>query len=751
MRAPISVCLIVKNESNNLERCLSSIRPFVEEIVVVDTGSSDNSPEIAKKFADKFEVFTDCNSKDGLIENFSLARQRSFDLASKDWVLWIDGDDVVEGADKLLEFVNSYKNTHDAVCYMMPYDYARDESGHSYCLHYRERLVFPKNKFKWVCPVHEVLVAKDGVNKLSLTTNDVKIIHHREGKKIENERNLRILKKHVEVLGETDPRLIYYLGREYLDHNYHDDGIRVMKQYVEVSGWADEKYMAIMRIANAYFGKDDIDSAIEWCHKAIIVKKDWEQAYFLLGKIYQYLAARGINSSVNWNLCINYCKIGLSLPRPDTVLFVDHSERNVRIHEVLNIALYHCGRYSEAIESIDLALGNLTKGSQAYSNLLYNRGLYCRKLSEKGIVTSEYNANRKKIVFYAGPSLERWNPDTAKKNGIGGSETAMIRLSSLLAKKGHEVVVYGDCEGIEGTFDNVKYLHYTKYPNMECDVNIVSRKLFAFDHQFKAKLTFAWAHDVWFIGNLNEAIDKRINYYLTLSNWHKDFVSNHYPWVNKDKFLLTRNGIDVDKFKKEYVKRNKYKAVYSSSPDRGLDTLLDLWPSIKKRVPQAELHLFYGFYNWETSAKQQNNINEFTKICEIKEKILNLSKYDVIYHGKTNQYDLADHFMSAGAWLYPTAFSESSCITGMEAQAAGLRIVSSDFAALSETVSNRGVLIKGHNSTEEYRKQFVDHAVSAMIREDDKDREELSKYALDKFSWEGVADDWENMFNRLLP
>ena len=87
--APISVCLITKNEAGQIENCLKSIRPYVAEICVVDTGSIDSTPEICKKYADKLETYTECNDSQGRIESFSEARNRSFGLASQPWVMWI--------------------------------------------------------------------------------------------------------------------------------------------------------------------------------------------------------------------------------------------------------------------------------------------------------------------------------------------------------------------------------------------------------------------------------------------------------------------------------------------------------------------------------------------------------------------------------------------------------------------------------------------------------------------------------------
>ncbi|GAV26148.1 family 2 glycosyl transferase [Carboxydothermus islandicus] len=82
----ISACLIVKNEEDVLERCLKSLRNFVDEIVIVDTGSEDNTVEIAKKYADIIDYFP-WNG------DFAAARNASIDKASGEWIFIVDADE----------------------------------------------------------------------------------------------------------------------------------------------------------------------------------------------------------------------------------------------------------------------------------------------------------------------------------------------------------------------------------------------------------------------------------------------------------------------------------------------------------------------------------------------------------------------------------------------------------------------------------------------------------------------------------
>ena len=89
---PVSVCMIVKNEEKKLSRCLESVKPYGFEIVIVDTGSQDKTCEVASHFTDKIFHFAWC-------DDFSAARNYSLEMASNDWILMLDADEVIENLD----------------------------------------------------------------------------------------------------------------------------------------------------------------------------------------------------------------------------------------------------------------------------------------------------------------------------------------------------------------------------------------------------------------------------------------------------------------------------------------------------------------------------------------------------------------------------------------------------------------------------------------------------------------------------
>src|SRR5664280_1682563 len=106
----ISLCMIVKNEEETLARCLKSVIGIADEIVIVDTGSTDKTKEIAKKY-------TDCLYDFEWVDDFSGARNFSFEKATMDYILWMDADDVLADTDKS-KFIQLKKEFNESVVFL---------------------------------------------------------------------------------------------------------------------------------------------------------------------------------------------------------------------------------------------------------------------------------------------------------------------------------------------------------------------------------------------------------------------------------------------------------------------------------------------------------------------------------------------------------------------------------------------------------------------------------------------------------
>jgi glycosyltransferase involved in cell wall biosynthesis/FMN phosphatase YigB (HAD superfamily)/Tfp pilus assembly protein PilF len=206
----LSVCLIVKNEEKFLGQCLKSIREIASQIVVVDTGSTDRTVEIAKEFGAKIHAFAWC-------DDFSAARNAALEHATGDWVLVLDADEELsaDGLDKLkLAMINPA-----VMAWRLPIvDVGREADGCSYV----PRFFRNAPGLFYVGRVHEQVFSSIEVQRaewgLENRIGDATLIHHgytaevtRDRNKIE--RNLNLLKRAVEELPD-EPHLLMNLGLE---------------------------------------------------------------------------------------------------------------------------------------------------------------------------------------------------------------------------------------------------------------------------------------------------------------------------------------------------------------------------------------------------------------------------------------------------------------------------------------------------------------------------------------------------------
>jgi glycosyltransferase involved in cell wall biosynthesis len=195
--------------------------------------------------------------------------------------------------------------------------------------------------------------------------------------------------------------------------------------------------------------------------------------------------------------------------------------------------------------------------------------------------------------------------------------------------------------------------------------------------------------------------------------------------------------------------RDPLRAIYSSCPSRGLKIALDAWPRVRAAVPGATLHVYYGFHNWERRAVLDGDRAAVEAIAAMKVQIA--STEGVVFHGRISPRRLAEHFRSASVWAYPNWFHETSCLTAMQAQAAGLRIVTSALAALNETVADRGLLIAEEPHSDAYRTAFTEATIAALRSEaNEPERAALRAYAERHFDLPRLARGFDAIFRSLL-
>ena len=136
----LGLALIARNEEKNLARCLDSVQGLFDEIVVVDTGSTDKTKQVAIDHGAKVFDFE-------WIDDFSAARNFSFSKITCQYVMWLDCDDILLPND--VNQVKQLKENFQAEVYIMPYNYAQDEYGNSLILSPLPRILKNSPELIW--------------------------------------------------------------------------------------------------------------------------------------------------------------------------------------------------------------------------------------------------------------------------------------------------------------------------------------------------------------------------------------------------------------------------------------------------------------------------------------------------------------------------------------------------------------------------------------------------------------------------
>ena len=197
----ISVCMIVKNEEAVLARCLDSLQGIADEIVIVDTGSTDGTKEIAARYTNKIYDFT-------WVHDFSAARNFAFSKAACDYIYTADADEVLEEIDRRkflrlkqvllpeIEIVEMiYVNPED--CNMV-YNYTREP---------RPKLFKRLREFRWIDPIHET-VALDPL----VYSSDIEIQHRPQG--LHSGRDFAAFQRELVKTGRLSERLYSMYAKE---------------------------------------------------------------------------------------------------------------------------------------------------------------------------------------------------------------------------------------------------------------------------------------------------------------------------------------------------------------------------------------------------------------------------------------------------------------------------------------------------------------------------------------------------------
>lgn len=391
------------------------------------------------------------------------------------------------------------------------------------------------------------------------------------------------------------------------------------------------------------------------------------------------------------------------------------------------------------------------------------------------------------VAVYVPGALWKWNGSVVDRDGIGASEEMIVRLGEYLSKE-RPYEVYGPVPEQE-VYRGVGYFHNEAIRTLN-ELNptkiVISRSPSSFirvndlitkgggDPARHPKVL--WLQDTVY-SDLNAEVADQYESIVTVSNWHKELtvVGHGLRPDQTDKVKVAYNFLQREHFEEAALKgwrsgvggvagagaevnvKQPYHFIWASSPDRGLIKLLQLWPRILEKYPEATLSIFYG---WKGAARLGAGHD-----AAWNQRYLTMRRqYEPLRHqkgvaevGLVNHLRLASEYMKASVWGYSTTFAETGCLSAAKARAAGAVPVTSAYAALNETAAcPQATLIpldhgKPNPTTGEpaygdgYDDLFLE-GVRKAIETSTVERQEMAMKAIEDFSFEAVKPVWDDIW-----
>jgi tetratricopeptide (TPR) repeat protein len=592
----IALCIITKGDEElaTLMKCVESAKDIADQVFITANGSkTDKTEQWCNKNGYHYSYFKWC-------EDFSAARnfnfERAYEYGEFDYILWLDSDDELVGAKEFREIAKLTKKNGFEVVFLDYWYGCRFEGEPSFhtvkeidIVQPRERLIAPRSNY-WKGRLHETPVPANN-KEPRYTKYDYKpqegrnvVVVHRD--MVEDsyigsakfERNRKLLELQLEdekKEGKADPRTLLYLMKIYSELSepkLWEKVIEFGKEYLDKSGWDEERAVAYDRMGLVLAKMGKTQDAMRCYHEAIAEWPHNPEYYLALAQVYynlgqyskakywldigmnipsknpgstitNYTAMKEMASKLMLNIAFNVDKdIDKAYSAGELLYKVNPSESNANnlayLEDLkeLNDACKHVDKLLEYYDkigdtlSIVRLLDSLPNaiGAQPFAVRLRNRYTEPKVWGDKEIA---YFAN------FGANHVFKWDGDSLKR-GVGGSETAVIKLSEEWTKKGYKVTVYGDPDK-PCVINGVTYLPWY-YFNVRDQFNIfIQWRNPSLAGKIKAKQFLVDLHDIFAGIDYTPEKLEHIDKVMVKSQYHRSLAPN----IPDDKILVVSNGL----------------------------------------------------------------------------------------------------------------------------------------------------------------------------------------------------------------
>lgn len=261
----LSVCMIVKNEEHCLARALDSIKDVADQIIVVDTGSTDKTKEIALKYTNEVYHFA-------WLDDFSAARNYSLSFAIQDWILILDADEAIEDPDRLQKLLE-YENV-DAWMLVQ-------QTNSSLC--HTTRLFRNHLDIKWHNRIHEVVDISIINNHYRLGKSSLTLNHLEKPKDLEEKYKWI---REILIKDYENPLRYYYIGVCNIALGNYGDGAAYLHEALSQQFGNGMKALIHLLIADYFLIQEDFNKAILHCEQSIELCPKQYRGYVALAGLY---------------------------------------------------------------------------------------------------------------------------------------------------------------------------------------------------------------------------------------------------------------------------------------------------------------------------------------------------------------------------------------------------------------------------------------------------------------------------------
>jgi tetratricopeptide (TPR) repeat protein len=345
-RPLITMCLITKDEKDNVRRCFDSWWAFVDEVVVVDTGSKDGTLGECLRYAKRRREENKLKTKTvKWTDDFAAARQVADNLATGQWVTWCDGDDTITGMKELRRYADEASD--DVVAFFTRYRYATDSDSNTISELWRERLV-RNDGTPWTGRLHEhKLITRGPIVKVDPSIAEW--VHHRDHEQRTGERNLRIL----EQWNEDEPnsaRILHSLAMEYMGAERSKDASDMFARYLECPGeMPDRRAQACRLMCQMLMVQGRVEEARAHALQSLADLWNWADTHLTLAEAEQTLGRPDV--------ALRHAQTAREIGMPDTLLVINPLQYTAHPLALQAVCLAQMGRFDAAVRLGEEALG----------------------------------------------------------------------------------------------------------------------------------------------------------------------------------------------------------------------------------------------------------------------------------------------------------------------------------------------------------------------------------------------------------